>query len=496
MILWMQTEPPTMVTWLHDVVRLFYRGWRIETERTGEPEARIDAVRRDASGSVQVEFVVQDRNGTAKETVILDTGGEPAGRELEGSIRRQIRLFLYRLLARHTGREGNPYGILTGVRPTKLVHRWLDEGVLVETVTERLKNEYGIRPDKAQLLTEIAVRERPYLEKKETAACRFSLYIGIPFCPSRCSYCSFLGAVVSDYPRQVGPFMEALGKEIEILGELTKSLGIKAQSVYVGGGTPTVLTCSDLERLLGWINCYFVTAQTREITVEAGRPDTLNVEKLRLLREAGVTRICVNPQTINQSTLVSIGRNHSVHEVLEAFELARQEGLRQVNMDLIVGLPGEGLKEYANTARVIQQLRPENVTVHVLAVKRGSAIAEVYEKASFEDKMEQVERGIEMFRDYLVKAGYEPYYLYRQRYMAADMENIGYSLPGHYCLYNIQMIEERQTVLGLGAGAASKFVNPADWSLTSLYNPKNPISYVESLPRLIRTKVDKLGGLT
>ncbi len=493
----MQTDPPTMVNWLHDVVRLFYRGWKIETEGTGQQEAWIEVVRRPTLGSIEVEFVVEDINGITKETVVFEISGEPGSRESEGNIRRQIRLFLYRLLSLHTGNEGNPYGILTGVRPTKLVHRWLDEGIVLETIKERLKSDYGIRPDKADLLTEIAARERPYLEAKETAARYFSLYIGIPFCPSRCHYCSFLGAVVTDYSRQVAPFMEALAQEMAIIGDLTKNLNIEAQSVYVGGGTPTVLTCGDLERLLDWINQYFVTAITREITVEAGRPDTLTAEKLRLLREAGVTRISINPQTMNESTLRCIGRDHSVQEVLQAFELARKEGLRQVNMDLIVGLPGEGFREYANTARVIRQLRPENITVHVLAVKRGSIMAETADTLNFQGKMEQVERGIDMFRSCLVEAGYEPYYLYRQRYMAADMENIGYSLPGCYCLYNIQMIEERQTVLGLGAGAASKFVDSwAGWALTSLYNPKNPVSYMESLPRLIRSKVDKLGGLT
>ncbi|HOV42581.1 MAG TPA: coproporphyrinogen dehydrogenase HemZ, partial [Syntrophothermus lipocalidus] len=300
----------------------------------------------------------------------------------------------------------------------------------------------------------------------------------------------------TDYSRQVTPFMEALGREVEVFGQVTKDLGFKVQSIYVGGGTPTVLACNDLEVLLEWLNRYFVSAATREITVEAGRPDTLTAEKLRLLREAGVTRISINPQTMNDATLRAIGRSHSVEEVVRAFELARHEGLRQINMDLIVGLPGEGMKEYTNTADRILQLKPENVTVHVLAVKRGSVLAETERGVGAREQIEQVERGIEMFRNRLTGTGYEPYYLYRQRYMAANMENLGYSLPGCYCLYNILMIEERQTILGLGAGTASKFVNPGSWTLTSLYSPKNPLSYVESLSRLIRNKVDKLGALT
>ncbi|ADI01553.1 MULTISPECIES: coproporphyrinogen dehydrogenase HemZ [Syntrophothermus] len=496
MKLLLQTDPPTMTAWLHDVVRLYYPGWKIEVEDSGQAEGRMRIVRSQSKGKVEVALTVEDRNGTIRERIMLEAGDEKNSEDVEKEVRRQIRLITYRLLARHTGKEGNPYGILTGVRPTKLVQRWLDEDLPTEQVETRLENQYAIRRDKAKLLTEIALRERPYLMDNDAASRYLSVYVGIPFCPSRCHYCSFLGATVTDYSRQVTPFMEALGREVEVFGQVTKDLGFKVQSIYVGGGTPTVLACNDLEVLLEWLNRYFVSAATREITVEAGRPDTLTAEKLRLLREAGVTRISINPQTMNDATLRAIGRSHSVEEVVRAFELARHEGLRQINMDLIVGLPGEGMKEYTNTADRILQLKPENVTVHVLAVKRGSVLAETERGVGAREQIEQVERGIEMFRNRLTGTGYEPYYLYRQRYMAANMENLGYSLPGCYCLYNILMIEERQTILGLGAGTASKFVNPGSWTLTSLYSPKNPLSYVESLSRLIRNKVDKLGALT
>jgi oxygen-independent coproporphyrinogen-3 oxidase len=231
------------------------------------------------------------------------------------------------------------------------------------------------------------------------------------------------------------------------------------------------------------------------MTVEAGRPDTLSAAKIKLLADAGVGRICINPQTMVDDTLRTIGRQHDRRQIIDAVAMAREKGLADINMDIIVGLPGEDLQDNLYTGRELLKLRPENITVHSLAVKRGSRMAEKEGLSGVGDKADEVAAGINALAELFAENGYEPYYLYRQKYMKANMENIGYSLPGHYCLYNIQVMEERQTIVALGGGAASKFVDPGDWTLTSFHNPKDPPSYCQNVERLIQRKVDKLLAL-
>ncbi|NLU49317.1 MAG: coproporphyrinogen dehydrogenase HemZ [Syntrophomonadaceae bacterium] len=495
MIIRVEAAPPELISRLHDIVRLYYPGCCLVTGQVAGVAASISIkmARKKEGEALHLQAEVSS-NGrkTAAEEVFPLPGND---REKEGEARRLARLFIYRLLSRHHGGKTYPYGILTGVRPTKLVHRWLDEGMDGADIEQVLREKYALRHDKARLLTGIAGRNRGYLPVPEEAARLVSVYIGIPYCPSRCHYCSFPGTVLEDYCGQLKPFLEALRKEVEALGRALHELKLAVQCIYVGGGTPTVLAEDDLSRMFDWLHRYYISDQTVEITVEAGRPDTLNPTKLRTLAGLGVSRISVNPQTMNDPTLRLIGRNHSVEEVVRSVEWAREAGFRQINMDLIVGLPHEGIAENTNTAEMVLQLRPENITVHTLALKRGSLLAQTPVSESLQERVEEVEQGVKLFQDLLTAAGYVPYYLYRQKYMRANLENLGYAFPGQFCIYNIQVIEERQTILGLGCGAASKFVNPRGWTLKSLYNPKDPVSYRNSVDRLAGRKVDNLLGL-
>lgn len=405
------------------------------------------------------------------------------------------RRFTYNLLCQYLDTHISPYGILTGVRPVKLVQRFIDQGISMEKIPRILQEDYMLAEEKAELLLEVAANNRPYLLTPAEAERLVSIYIGIPFCPSKCYYCSFPGAVLKDYERDVTPFFQALKQEMKALADCLHAKGMSIESIYLGGGTPTVLSTADLEELFGLLHNRYISGSTLEITVEAGRPDTMTLEKLKVLKEAGVSRVCVNPQTMNDPTLELIGRNHDQEGVVRAVERVRQVGIQQINMDLIVGLPGEGLREIGKTAGEILKLEPENITVHTLALKRGSVMALMEDRENINDRTAEVARGVEYFSRVFRDAGYLPYYLYRQKYMKAGMENTGYSLPGKQCLYNIQMIEERQTIIGMGGGAASKFVDSNNWTLTSSYNPKDPYSYCIAVEKLIKRKVDKLWGL-
>jgi oxygen-independent coproporphyrinogen-3 oxidase len=272
-------------------------------------------------------------------------------------------------------------------------------------------------------------------------------------------------------------------------------LNLEVENIYWGGGTPSILRQTDLESLFGLLKERYILSADVEITMEAGRPDTLSREKLALFKQLGVNRICINPQTMQAATLKLIGREHSLDDIHNAVQWVREAGIPNLNMDLIIGLPGEGLTEYKSTIKQILALQPENITVHSLAVKKGSLLAGAEGKSQLDQQVGEVQTGLKYIGGILQEKAYLPYYLYRQKYMKANVENTGYSLAGHFCNYNIQVMEERQTIIGLGGGASSKFVSPSDWSLTNLHHPKDPHAYIQRLPDLLARKVDKLKAL-
>ena len=483
-------QPAQLYEAVHELIRMAYP--KHDLVRVETPSAQVKLNMQMDLQDQRVTFsgwiISKEKETARKETYFLD---EIERDELHRHLNRLTRRFAYDLLVEHTGHSINSYGILTGMRPVKLVHRMLEQGMSPIQIREQLTSDFRMSPEKAELIMEVASNNYPFAVRGPQAYKTVGLYIGIPFCPSRCYYCSFPGAVYRAGD-SLQSFLQALEREMEGISQVLNDTGRSVQSIYICGGTPTVLSEAELDLLFSHLNRWFISPATLEITVEAGRPDTLTPSKLRLLKDAGANRICINPQTMNNETLVKIGRAHDREGVVRSVNWAREAGFRQINMDLIVGLPDEGRQEYQRTAEDILALAPENITVHTLAVKRGSPMAEQEGRESVGDRVKTVQEGLIMMETFFRANNYKPYYLYRQKYMQASMENIGYSLPGHFCLYNINMIEEKQTIIGIGGGAASKFVNPRDGELKSFYNPKNPAVYAESVDRLIAAKVDKL----
>lgn len=486
-------KPENIYTAIHELIRMTFPGSDLVKEGSGDSgqDISIEIIMEQNEEKLRMWGSIKDLDHTTElneEFLLVDEHNS------RNEINRNIRRFAFKLLSRHQGKPISNYGVLTGVRPVKLVHRLIDDNYNLDEIKSILINDFYLHSEKALLLTEVAFNNRKYLLDKKTAKKLISVYIGIPYCPTRCYYCSFPGAVLKNYTTDIDPFLKVLLEEIKTIGTYLKSQDIKVQTIYIGGGTPTVLSETDMTKLLEVINDYLISDSTIEITVEAGRPDTLSPNKLLILKEGGVSRVCINPQTMNDKTLHLIGRQHNEKEVIDAVELARTLGFKQINMDIIVGLPGENKSEYTYTGKQILKLQPENLTLHTLALKRGSFMAEK-EGKNMEMRMSQVEEGVKFFNQMLYEAGYVPYYLYRQKYMRGDMENTGFSKPNNFCIYNIQMIEERQTIIGIGGGSASKFVNPIDWTLSSIYNPKDPQTYLNMMQELVNRKVDKLRGL-
>ncbi|HOB12068.1 MAG TPA: coproporphyrinogen dehydrogenase HemZ [Syntrophomonadaceae bacterium] len=483
-------QPAELYEAVHELIRMAYPKHDLTREESPSADVKLH-IQRDIDGQ-QVFFngwiITGDQRTARKESYPLDV---TEGDERRRHINRLTRRFAYDLLVEHTGHSINSYGILTGMRPVKLVHRMLERGISPIQIREQLRNDFRMSPEKADLIIEVASNNYPFIVKGPQAYNTIGLYVGIPFCPTRCYYCSFPGAVYQPGD-SLRSFLTALVREMEGISQCLKETGRTVQSIYIGGGTPTVLSEDELDQLFNHLHRLFISPATLEITVEAGRPDTLSPMKLRLLKDAGASRICINPQTMNNETLAKIGRAHDREGVVRSVNWAREADFRQINMDLIVGLPDEGRQDYQHTAEDILKLAPENITVHTLAVKRGSRMAEQEGRESVGERIKTVQDGLAMMETLFRESSYKPYYLYRQKYMQASMENVGYSLPGHFCLYNINMIEEKQTIIGIGGGAASKFVNPSDGGLKSFYNPKNPVAYAESVDRLIAAKVDNL----
>ena len=379
-----------------------------------------------------------------------------------------------------------PWGRLTGVRPTKIVHRRLDMGEHPADIQEFLRTFYDVSPEKAALLTEVALANRFLVPTPDTAQQEsqiVSLYLGIPYCVSRCVYCSFPSAILPADEGQIICLLEAIGQDIQAVVKLLSNCGMTAQSLYIGGGTPTCLPEVYFKKLLGWLVDSFDIKAMKEFTVEAGRPDSINREKLALMRRAGVTRISINPQSMSQTTLDRIGRRHRADEIPAAVKLAREMGFRLLNMDLIAGLPGESVFDMRESLAQVLAAQPENITVHTLALKRG---AELHENLQLTDLPlpSTVRRMVDDTAAEIRMAGLKPYYLYRQKNSPGNLENVGYARSDTICIYNVDMIEERRTIIGMGPSSASKAVVPADWRLKSCHFPKDIPTYVKRIHEL------------
>ncbi len=386
-----------------------------------------------------------------------------------------------------------PWGILTGIRPIKMVHKLMDLGLGTEDILDKLTGLYKLSPDRAQLSIDIAIYERrfifPYNPEK------VSVYISIPFCPTRCSYCSFPANEISRCGHLIDRYIEGLRLEICAAGKALTRAGLSCDTIYIGGGTPTSLNLNGLAKIFDAIKQNLICPGVREYTVEAGRPDTLDWAKLELMKRYDVTRVSINPQTMNAMTLKRIGRDHKPEDIVHAFQMARKAGYDNINMDIIMGLPGENEAMVARTLGFIKALNPENVTVHTLAIKRASRLHEEWGFDSRWVREGEVQTMMNLTTDFLRSLGMNPYYLYRQKYMADNLENIGFCLPGYEGIYNMQTMEEKQTIIGLGAGAVTKLVYLSEDRLERRQNPKglgHYINRVESIAKSWQGAIDLL----
>ena len=395
----------------------------------------------------------------------------------------QIRQLVYQLFC-EAGKKAQPWGILTGIRPTKLVHKMLNEGMSTEEVQDTLLNQYFIQEDKVNLLLNIVHVQRnclpDWLQLKQSV----SVYIGIPFCPTKCAYCTFPAYMIPRKGDQVEQFLTALMRELERVGSFLPNVS----TIYIGGGTPTSLSAEQMERLFLAIQTHLpISYGVKEFTVEAGRPDTITQDKLELFQKYGVTRISINPQSFHQKTLDAIGRVHKVHEIYETYKLARKLGMDHINMDLILGLPEEGLEQLKGTLKEVIQLSPESVTVHTLALKRASHLTKNLSDYDLKGH-DEIKKMMEESQAQLKANGYIPYYLYRQKNIRGNLENIGYCKPNYESPYNIIIMEELQTIVGFGCGASSKFIHPQTGKIVQVHNPKDPKTFIENTAYSIEKK--------
>lgn len=443
------------------------------SESTEEPFLDIDI-------SLSTDFIHVLCN---QKSALLYDKKEEAISANEKDYKNQVKRSIYNLLSYISDRT-LPWGILTGVRPTKLALEPLEHGVEEEVIKERFSKEYLCSNEKTELSLNVAKRELELLTSIDYKN-SYSIYIGIPFCPSTCLYCSFTSYSIDKMRHMVDIYLEALKKEITYAK--TAFPNKRLSTIYIGGGTPTSLSEGQLEELLLHVSNTFDTSKLMEYTVEAGRPDSITRKKLELLKQYGVTRISINPQTMVQKTLDVIGRKHTVDDVIKVYKEAREIGHDNINMDIIIGLPGENKEDVEYTLKEIKALDPDSLTVHTLAIKRAARLN--MEKENYQDMTPtDTSKMLELTMEYTKEEDYLPYYLYRQKNMADNLENIGYAKYGKEGIYNILIMEEKQTILALGAGALSKFIFHEENRIERVENVKSLKDYIERIDEMIERK--------
>lgn len=404
------------------------------------------------------------------------------------SIKENIKLALYNFFAQKTG-VTHPWGTLIGIRPTKIAAKLIKNEYDLCDVIHYYKEHYQTSEEKAKLCYEVAKNQEEYLHNDKR---NISVYIGMPFCPTRCAYCSFAANGINGKEKLVEAYLEALNKEIWAMSKYIRENKLSIETVYFGGGTPTSVNNVQFSYIMKNIYEAFVKDfKVKEFTVEAGRPDSITEEKLLTMKQYKVTRISINPQSMNDKTLKAIGRIHTVDSIKEKYNLARSLGFDNINMDIIVGLPGEGIEEIENTCKEIEKLKPESLTVHGMSIKRASKLHEALVNNEYSNKLE-IEELNKMFnhtRKTADELGMIPYYLYRQKNMVGNMENIGYTKKGLECIYNIKIMEENQTIIALGADAATKVVFHEENRIERYANLKDVGEYVKRIDELINGKI-------
>ena len=374
------------------------------------------------------------------------------------------------------------WGALAGVRPTKITTKHLLEGGTPKSAEKLMKDVYYVTEDRRKLSVDCSLSTVNAVKLMEPED--ISVYVGIPFCPTRCTYCSFVSRTIGKKNELLEPYLAALEKEVRVTAELMKHSGEHLRTIYIGGGTPTTLSTPQMIRLLDTLRESFDFGRCIEFTVEGGRPDTLDAEKLRAIREHGADRMSINPQTMEDHVLRACGRPHKAEDVVRAYQEAVDAGFAAINMDLIAGLPQDDFDGFRRSLDAVAALNPANITVHTLALKKG---ADLFEKREGLSTAEEVSRMVDYANETLRSLNYKPYYLYRQKYMSGSFENVGWSRDGLDCLYNIYMMEELHTIVSLGGGGMNK-VNLPDGTLQRFHNPKFPEQYIEMIDSVCKQK--------
>ncbi len=459
---------------LENLARLFFPNEKINVYKEFS-EVTPPYIYTELSDRITVKVVIGD---------FCDEACVPAESENSANELQTVRL-LYKILVRFSGVD-QAWGLLTGVRPIKLLRKLTAERG-AEAAQAGFLNDYFVSPEKLRLsvMTEQNERRIIGLSKPES----FSLYVGIPFCPSRCSYCSFVMSSVERAKKLVEPYVDLLCEELKLTAQLASDLGLRLETVYFGGGTPTTLNAEQLDRVLGTVNSCFDMSTCREFTVEAGRPDTIDSERLSALKENKVGRISINPQTLNNTILQKIGRKHTAEQFLEAFALARRHGFKNINTDLIAGLPSEPFESFRRSLDTILSLSAECVTVHTLCMKRA---ANLTTEGVVPDRNDaDIARKMLAYAEKtLTGDGYIPYYLYRQTRMVGNLENVGWSKRGFESLYNVYVMDETHTILACGSGGVTKLKDQSTDYLKRIFNFKYPYEYIGRFNELLERKAE------
>lgn len=458
------------------LVRMFFHGRSI-TVCVGAPDGDGDYVytrmtRQGGDVSLYAEASLRGKTAHAGDTVRFVSDAE---------CERVFGVLLYQVLAPLTGVTLG-WGVLTGIRPVKLVHRYHEDGLSDGEIRRLLSDDYLVSPRKIDLMLETAKREAQVLKLSRRDS--YSLYVSIPFCPTRCLYCSFVSHAIEKARKLMPDYVRLLTEEIRYTAQALQSMNLRLETVYFGGGTPTTLSAEELAQVMGAVNSSFDLSRLREYTVEAGRPDTITEEKLHALKEYGATRISINPQTMNDPVLEAIGRRHTTQQTIDALALARRVGHDNINMDLIAGLPADTPESFCTSLEQVLALSPENITLHTLSVKRAAALTEDDCRRQGEAVTSMLDYASNRFHE----NEYHPYYLYRQKNTVNNMENVGYCREGREGLYNVYIMDETHTIVALGAGGVSKLREPGGGLINRVFNYKYPYEYISRFDEILRRK--------
>lgn len=464
---------------MENLCRLFFPYQKIRTAHESFDEADLyTGVKKTPDGAcISVWFRQNGEKQEAEDFLSHEEAGHA------GELERRMSVLLYELLSQNCGFRPQ-WGILTGVRPVKLFAKYA-KTMGMDGALQYFQKKLLVSPEKADLCRMTSENQKGILcvpTKKS-----FSLYISVPFCPTRCAYCSFVSTSVEKSFRLIPDYVKLLCEELRHTAEIARELGMTCHSVYVGGGTPTTLSAEELGQVLDTVRKEFDLSRCREITVEAGRPDTVTEERLAALAEGGTTRISINPQTLNDEVLRAIGRAHTTEQTLAAYSLARKCGFHNINMDLIVGLPKDSFPSFQKTLDGVVRLDPESITVHTLALKRAAMLA-LDPAGPYTGDAQTAQRMLAYAGRSLLETGYRPYYLYRQSRMVGNLENTGWSKPGFEGYYNVLIMEEKETILACGAGAVSKLLAPDSDRLKRIFNFKYPYEYINRFSEMLTRK--------